>query len=334
MPARRCGWYARHGWRVVERAQFFEATTIMSCDVAGARGRAARSRWCGVLHRYAARAKTVTMRPCTSSQCIESWVILFWTHEFWVLFDVEMDCDATLTQPRWPCTMLKGREIGSCYGLHEIRCGVLIGQYKKHSKFVGIWKFLSQQTNMSVHVINTMEGVIAHHVLSGRASAPAAGSRRSNGPLGHGAPGFAKFTHHSIWIVSFTNGTRRLRQGTSHNFMRLYIGVHSSLHRQPASLPCTWYPHYARLKTIMGREEHLKHPVRAVAAAVSQARTGHGMWRICTGARDSLPRELRLCLHCDLPVVESVTHSLCVCPLNNDLRADMVTKTKTKTKMY
>ena len=54
------------------------------------------------------------------------------------------------------------------------------------------------------------------------------------------------------------------------------------------------YPHYASLKTIMGREEHLKHPVpyhtkyacdtgqtrnklleqpvRAVAAAVSQAR--------------------------------------------------------------
>ena len=76
----------------------------------------------------------------------------------------------------------------------------------------------------------------------------------------------------------------------------------------------------------MGREEHLKHPVRAVAAAVSQARIGHGKLRICTGARENLPRELRLCLHCDLRVVESVTHSLCVCPLNNDLRSDMVTK--------
>ena len=69
----------------------------------------------------------------------------------------------------------------------------------------------------------------------------------------------------------------------------------------------------------MGREEHLKHPVRAVAAAVSQARIGHAKWRICTGARENLPRELRLCHHCDLRVVESVTHRLCVCPLNNDL---------------
>ena len=76
----------------------------------------------------------------------------------------------------------------------------------------------------------------------------------------------------------------------------------------------------------MDREEHLKHPVRAVDADVSQARIGHGKWRICTGARENLPRELRLCLHCDLRVVESVMHSLCVCPLNNDLRADMVTK--------
>ena len=89
-------------------------------------------------------------------------------------------------------------------------------------------------------------------------------------------------------------------------------------------------PHYASLKTVMGREEHLKHPVRAVAAAVSQARTGHGKWRICTGARENLPRELRLCLHCDLWVVESVTHSLCVCPLNNDLRVDMVTKLRAR----
>ena len=38
------------------------------------------------------------------------------------------------------------------------------------------------------------------------------------------------------------------------------------------------------------------------------------------------PAELRLCLHCDLRVVESVTHSLCVCPLNSDLQTDMVTK--------
>ena len=88
------------------------------------------------------------------------------------------------------------------------------------------------------------------------------------------------------------------------------------------------YPHYASLKTVIGHEEHLKHPVRAVAAAVSQALIGHGKckWRICTGARENLPRELRLCLHCDLRVVESVTRSLCACPLNNDLRTDMVTK--------
>ena len=62
---------------------------------------------------------------------------------------------------------------------------------------------------------------------------------RSNGLLGHGAPGFAKFLHHSIWIVSFMSGTRRLRQGTSRNFMRLHTGSHSSLHHQSASLLCT-----------------------------------------------------------------------------------------------
>ena len=74
----------------------------------------------------------------------------------------------------------------------------------------------------------------------------------------------------------------------------------------------------------MGREEHLKHPVRAVAAAVSQARIGYGTWRICIGDREI--REFRLCLHCSMRVVESVTHSLSVSPLNNDLRSDMVTK--------
>ena len=50
------------------------------------------------------------------------------------------------------------------------------------------------------------------------------------------------------------------------------------------------YPHYASLKTVMGLEEQLKHPVRAVAAAVSQARIGYGKWRICTGAREPLTR--------------------------------------------
>ena len=110
--------------------------------------------------------------------------------------------------------------------------------------------------------------------------------------------------------------------------------LHETIHWKSQLSPppvgiASLYPHYASLKTIMGREEHLKHPVRAVAAAVSQARIGHGKWRICTGARENLPRELRLCLHCDMRVVESVTHSLCVCPLNNDLRADMVTKLRT-----
>ena len=100
---------------------------------------------------------------------------------------------------------------------------------------------------------------------------------------------------------------------------------HSQLSPPPVGVAAL-YPHYASLKTVMGREEHLKHPVRALAAAVSQARIGHGKWRICTGARENLPRELRLCLHCDLRVVESVTHSICVFPLNNDLRTDMVTK--------
>ena len=63
---------------------------------------------------------------------------------------------------------------------------------------------------------------------------------------------------------------------------------------------------------------------------MSQARIGHGKWWICTGARENLPRELRLCLRCDLRVVESVTNSLCVCPLNNDLRTDMVTKLRAR----
>ena len=63
---------------------------------------------------------------------------------------------------------------------------------------------------------------------------------------------------------------------------------------------------------------------------MSQARIGRGKWRICTGARENLPRELRLCLHSDLRVVESVTHSLCVFPLNNDLLTDMVTKLRAR----
>ena len=80
----------------------------------------------------------------------------------------------------------------------------------------------------------------------------------------------------------------------------------------------------------MGREEHLKHPGRAVAAAVSRARIRYGKWRICTGARENRLREFRLCLHCNLRVVESVTHSLCICPLTNDLRSDMVTKIRAR----
>ena len=49
-----------------------------------------------------------------------------------------------------------------------------------------------------------------------------------------------------------------------------------------------------------------------------------------TGARENLSREIRLCLHCNLRVVESITHSLCVCPLNNDVRSDMVTKLRAR----
>ena len=74
----------------------------------------------------------------------------------------------------------------------------------------------------------------------------------------------------------------------------------------------------------MGREEHLRHPMRNVAAAVSQARIGYGPWRISRGAREKIPRELRICLHCELRVPETVTHCLCECPQYNDLRTTMV----------
>ncbi len=83
-------------------------------------------------------------------------------------------------------------------------------------------------------------------------------------------------------------------------------------------------PHYAGLKTVMGREEHLRHPMRKVAAAVSQARIGYGPWRISRGAREKIPRELRICLHCQLRVPETVTHCLCECTQYNDLRTTMV----------
>ena len=49
----------------------------------------------------------------------------------------------------------------------------------------------------------------------------------------------------------------------------------------------------------------------------------------CWGTRESLTR-IRLCLNCNLRVVESVTHSLCVCPLNKDLRYDTVTKLRAR----
>lgn len=76
----------------------------------------------------------------------------------------------------------------------------------------------------------------------------------------------------------------------------------------------------------MGREEHLNHPVRAVAAAVSQARIGYGPWRVSRGARENIPRELRVCLHCSLRVAETVSHCLCECPLFDDLRTAMMAK--------
>ena len=77
----------------------------------------------------------------------------------------------------------------------------------------------------------------------------------------------------------------------------------------------------------MGRDEHLKHLVRAVAAAAPQAQIGFGPWRASRGARENIDRELRVCLQCQLRKVETVEHCLCVCPLyRTDMSQKLISK--------
>jgi hypothetical protein len=58
-------------------------------------------------------------------------------------------------------------------------------------------------------------------------------------------------------------------------------------------------------------------------AAAAHARIGYGPWRYSRGAREGLPREERICLHCEWHVPETVVHSLTECDAFADLRAEL-----------